>query len=106
MYDIVVIGAGAAGASFALKMAKYTKVLLVEANEKNYFPKGTKVFPQHNLGPGLRGLLRKSDIERSSWLLPIKYFHRINHLKRSSLKTSSRDQRAGRFRRVSAQAGS
>ena len=48
MYDIIVIGAGAAGASFALKMAKYAKVLLVEANNENYFPKGTKVFPQHN----------------------------------------------------------
>ena len=48
MYDIIIIGAGAAGASFALKMAKYAKVLLVEANNENYFPKGTKVFPQHN----------------------------------------------------------
>ena len=48
MYDIIVIGAGAAGALFALKMAKYAKVLLVEANKENYFPKGTKVFPQHN----------------------------------------------------------
>lgn len=48
MYDIIVIGAGAAGASFAFKMAKYAKVLLVETNKENYFPKGTKVFPQHN----------------------------------------------------------
>jgi len=29
-------------------MSKYAKVLLVEANNENNFPKGTKVFPQHN----------------------------------------------------------
>ena len=34
MYDIIVIGAGAAGASFALKMSKYAKVLLVEKKKK------------------------------------------------------------------------
>jgi len=48
MFDIIVVGAGAAGASFALKMSKYAKVLLVEAKEEGDFPKGTKVFPEHN----------------------------------------------------------
>ncbi len=47
MYDIIVIGAGVVGASFALKMSKYAKILIIEAKDENSLPKGTKVFPEH-----------------------------------------------------------
>ncbi len=48
MYDIIVIGAGVAGLTFAFKTSKYAEVLLLEARNRNELSKGTKVFPEHN----------------------------------------------------------
>ncbi len=46
MYDIIIIGAGIAGLSFANKISKYAKTLLIEAN--NNFNIRTNIFPEHN----------------------------------------------------------
>ncbi len=48
MYDVIIIGAGISGAIFAFKVSKYAKTLLIEAKGKNEFPKGTKIYPEHN----------------------------------------------------------
>lgn len=46
MYDIIIIGAGISGSSFAYQMRDYAKVLLLEANEDINIR--TNVFPEHN----------------------------------------------------------
>ena len=33
MYDVIIIGAGIAGATFASKISKYAKTLLIEAQD-------------------------------------------------------------------------
>ncbi|MFX1570255.1 MAG: hypothetical protein ACFFCV_17995 [Promethearchaeota archaeon] len=49
MYDVIIIGAGIAGTSFASKITKYAKTLLIEAqNYKKEIPIRTNVFPEHN----------------------------------------------------------
>ena len=49
MYDVIIIGAGIAGASFASKISKYAKTLLIEAQDfKKEIPIRTNVFPEHN----------------------------------------------------------
>ncbi len=48
MYDIIIIGAGASGASFALKIVNQAKTLLIDSNKDYNFPAGTKIFPEHN----------------------------------------------------------
>ncbi|MFX1316711.1 MAG: hypothetical protein ACFE9T_12675 [Promethearchaeota archaeon] len=49
MYDVIVIGAGISGASFANKVSKYAKTLLIEAqNYKEEIPIRTNIFPEHN----------------------------------------------------------
>ena len=49
MYDILIIGAGIAGATFATKISKYAKTLLIEAQDyKKEIPIRTNVFPEHN----------------------------------------------------------
>ena len=48
MYDVIIIGAGIAGATFASKTSKFARTLLIEAKEKNNLPKTTNVFPLHN----------------------------------------------------------
>ena len=49
MYDIIVIGAGVCGASFAYKASKYAKVLLIEAQDYNsQIPVRTNIFAHHN----------------------------------------------------------
>ena len=47
-YDVLVIGAGVSGATFACKTSKFAKTLLIEANEKGNIPMTTNVFPEHN----------------------------------------------------------
>ncbi|MHA2401238.1 MAG: FAD-dependent oxidoreductase, partial [Promethearchaeota archaeon] len=49
MYDVIVIGAGIAGATFALKSSKYAKTLLIEAQDyEKEIPLRTNIFPEHN----------------------------------------------------------
>ena len=46
MYDIIIIGAGISGASFAHQIGEHGKTLLIEANED--IDIRTNVFPEHN----------------------------------------------------------
>ncbi len=49
MYDVIIIGAGIAGATFAAKISKYAKTLLIEAQDyRKEIPIRTNVFPEHN----------------------------------------------------------
>ena len=49
MYDVVIIGAGIAGCTFASKVSKYANTLLIEAQDyKKEIPKRTNIFPEHN----------------------------------------------------------
>ncbi len=49
MYDIIVIGAGVCGASFAYKASKYAKILLIEAQDYNKkIPERVNIFAEHN----------------------------------------------------------
>ena len=49
MYDVIIIGAGVSGATFASKISKYAKTLLVEAQDYDrYIPIRTNIFPEHN----------------------------------------------------------
>ena len=49
MYDVIIIGAGIAGVSFASKISKYAKTLLIEAQDyKKEIPSRTNIFPEHN----------------------------------------------------------
>ena len=49
MYDVIIIGAGIAGASFAAKISKYAKTLLIEAKDKENLPITTHFFPEHDV---------------------------------------------------------
>ncbi|MBY8981403.1 MAG: hypothetical protein KGD57_00510 [Candidatus Lokiarchaeota archaeon] len=46
MYDIIIIGAGISGASFANKISKYAKSLLIEVKKDINIK--TNIFPEHN----------------------------------------------------------
>lgn len=49
MYDVIIIGAGIAGASFASKISKYANTLLIEAQDyEKEIPLRTNIFPEHN----------------------------------------------------------
>ncbi|TXT53686.1 MAG: Monomeric sarcosine oxidase [Promethearchaeota archaeon] len=49
MFDIAIIGAGISGASFAKKISKIAKTLLVEARDyKTKIPTRTNIFAEHN----------------------------------------------------------
>ena len=48
MYDIIIIGAGVTGTSFATKIVKHARVLLLEGLDIKQRPKSTNVFPFHN----------------------------------------------------------
>ncbi|MFX1364992.1 MAG: NAD(P)/FAD-dependent oxidoreductase [Promethearchaeota archaeon] len=49
MYDVIIIGAGIAGATFASKISKYANTLLIEALDyRKEIPKKTNIFPEHN----------------------------------------------------------
>ncbi|MFX1418200.1 MAG: NAD(P)/FAD-dependent oxidoreductase [Promethearchaeota archaeon] len=49
MYDIIIIGAGIAGTTFASKISKYAKTLLIETQDyRKEIPIRTNVFPEHN----------------------------------------------------------
>jgi flavin-dependent dehydrogenase len=50
MYDIIVVGAGIAGAAFAYKVSKFAKTLLIEAEDETTKKNRllTNIFPQHN----------------------------------------------------------
>ena len=48
MFDIIVIGAGTAGLTFAFKTSKHAKVLLIDKRAQNDVVRGTKIFPEHN----------------------------------------------------------
>ncbi|MHA1914867.1 MAG: NAD(P)/FAD-dependent oxidoreductase [Promethearchaeota archaeon] len=49
MYDVIVVGAGLSGASFASKSSKYAKTLLIEAQDyEKEIPIRTNIFPEHN----------------------------------------------------------
>lgn len=46
MFDVIIIGAGISGATFALKISTHAKILLIEA--KNEIPKKTNIFAEHD----------------------------------------------------------
>jgi flavin-dependent dehydrogenase len=46
MFDVIVIGAGISGISFAQKMVPYAKTILIDENEG--IPIKTNIFPEHN----------------------------------------------------------
>jgi flavin-dependent dehydrogenase len=49
MYDLIVIGAGISGASFAYKSSKFAKTLLIEAQDYNtQIPVRTNIYAEHN----------------------------------------------------------
>ena len=49
MFDVIIIGAGIAGATFASKISKYAKTLLIEAQDyRKEIPIRTNIFPEHN----------------------------------------------------------
>jgi len=49
MYDVIIVGAGVSGATFASKVSKYAKTLLIEAqNYQKEIPIRTNIFPEHN----------------------------------------------------------
>ncbi|MFX0003457.1 MAG: NAD(P)/FAD-dependent oxidoreductase [Candidatus Hodarchaeota archaeon] len=49
MYDVIIIGAGIAGTTFAAKISEYAKTLLIEAQDyRKEIPIRTNVFPEHN----------------------------------------------------------
>ncbi|KKN25808.1 hypothetical protein LCGC14_0880960 [marine sediment metagenome] len=49
MYDVIIIGAGISGATFASKISKYAKTLLIEAQDyRKEIPLRTNIFPEHN----------------------------------------------------------
>jgi len=49
MYDVIIIGAGVSGATFAAKVSKYAKTVLIEAQDyKKEIPIRTNIFPEHN----------------------------------------------------------
>ncbi|TFG16620.1 MAG: NAD(P)/FAD-dependent oxidoreductase [Promethearchaeota archaeon] len=49
MYDIIVIGAGISGASFAYKISKFAKILLIEAQDyESQIPVRTNIYAEHN----------------------------------------------------------
>ena len=48
MYDVIVIGAGISGATFACKASKFAKTLLIEAREEKNLAVTTNVYAEHN----------------------------------------------------------
>ncbi|MFX1276669.1 MAG: NAD(P)/FAD-dependent oxidoreductase [Promethearchaeota archaeon] len=48
MYDVIVIGAGISGATFAYKASKFSNAMLIEARSKNDLPVSTNIFAEHN----------------------------------------------------------
>ena len=49
MYDVIIIGAGVAGASFANKISRFAETLLIEAQDYNKeIPVRTNIFAEHN----------------------------------------------------------
>jgi len=49
MYDVIVIGAGVSGSSFAHKISKFAKTLLIESQDyKSGIPIRTNIFAEHN----------------------------------------------------------
>jgi len=48
MFDIVIIGSGISGTSFAYKVSKYAKTLLLDDKDGKSFPITTNLFPEHN----------------------------------------------------------
>lgn len=49
MYDVIIIGAGVSGSTFAAKASKYAKTLLIEAQDyQKEIPIRTNIFPEHN----------------------------------------------------------
>jgi flavin-dependent dehydrogenase len=49
MYDVIIIGAGISGATFASKISNYAKTLLIEAQDyEKEIPMKTNIFPEHN----------------------------------------------------------
>jgi len=49
MYDVIIIGAGVSGATFAAKVSKYANTMLIEAQDyQNEIPIRTNIFPEHN----------------------------------------------------------
>ena len=48
MYDVIVIGAGISGATFAFKSSNFAKTLLIEAKEEQNLAVTTNVYAEHN----------------------------------------------------------
>ena len=74
-FDIIVIGAGISGASFAYKISKYAKTLLVEARDKKCLPMTTNIFPEHN-----RRFLRDDEVDYLNKSIFPCNFRKINYM--------------------------
>ena len=48
MYDVIIVGSGISGATFASKISKFAKTLVIEANAEDHLFKNTNIFPEHN----------------------------------------------------------
>ena len=75
MFDIIVVGAGIAGAAFAHKVSKFAKTLLIEAKDEKSKKETllTNIFPEHNC-PFL------NDIDYSDRTLFPCIHHKINYM--------------------------
>ncbi len=77
MYDVIVIGAGISGASFAYKITKSSdaKILLIEAKDKAKLPVTTNIFPDHN-----RRFLTDDEVNYSDKSMFPCTFRKINYM--------------------------
>jgi len=75
MFDIIVLGAGIAGSSFAYKSSKYAKTLLIEVKEKESLPISTNIYPEHN-----KEFLKSDEVNYSDKSMFPCVFRTINYM--------------------------
>ncbi|MFX1238231.1 MAG: hypothetical protein ACFFAS_04965 [Promethearchaeota archaeon] len=73
MYDIVIVGAGIAGASLVRKTSEYAKSLIIEARKENNPLVATNIFPEHN-----KPFLQEVDYSDSS-IFPL-FHEKMNYM--------------------------
>jgi len=75
MFDVIVLGAGIAGSSFAYKISKHAKTLLIEAKEKESLPISTNIYPEHN-----KEFLKSDEVNYSDKSICPCVFRTINYM--------------------------